>query len=126
MLFFNNFGSSELMLRKVWQSVFFLNILVRNLLFLIYIWVSRSEILSFDISYSSLIVGCFAFKTFKDFSGSVLLHVDIKNISSINLRYTSKNVLINGYMNFLSKRSIKMFVYEVAQIVPLVQPFFCK
>ena len=126
MLFFNNFGSSELMLRKVWQSVFFLNILVCNLLFLIYIWVSRSEILSFDISHSSLIVGCFAFKTFKDFSGSVLLHVDIKNISSINLRYTSKIVLINRYMNFLSKRSIKMFVYEVAQIVPLAQPFFCK
>ena len=44
------FGYSELMFRKVWWSVFVLNILVCNLLFLIYISVSRNEILSFDIS----------------------------------------------------------------------------
>ena len=49
-----------------------------------------------------------------------------KNISSINLRYLSENVLINGYMNFLSKWSIKMFAYEGAQIVPMAQPFICK
>ena len=107
------------MLKKVWQSVFFLNILVCNLLFLIYISVSRNEILSFDISYSNLIDGCFAFNSFKNLSRSVLLPVHIKNISSINLRYTSENVLINGYMSFHSKCSIKMFAYEGAQIVPI-------
>ena len=126
MLFFNNFGCSELMLRKVWQSVFFLNILVCNLLFLIYISVSRNEILSFDISYSNLIDGCFAFNSFKNLSRSVLLPVHIKNIASINLRYISENVLINGYMNFLSKWSIKMFLYEGAEIVPMAQPLICK
>ena len=126
MLFFNDFGCSELMLRKVWQSVFFLNILVCNLLFLIYISVSTNEILFFDISYSNLIDGCFAFNSFKNLSRSVLLPVHIKNIASINLRYISENVLINGYMNFLSKWSIKMFAYEGAQIVPMAQPFICK
>ena len=41
--FFNDFGCSELMLRKVWRSVLFLNILICNVLFLIYISVSRNE-----------------------------------------------------------------------------------
>ena len=50
MLFFNDFGWSVLLLRKVWWSAFFLNILVCNLL---------KEIISFDISYSNLINGCF-------------------------------------------------------------------
>ena len=45
---FNHFGCSEVMLRKVWRPAFFLNILVCKLLFLIYISVSRNEILSFD------------------------------------------------------------------------------
>ena len=126
MLFFNDFGCSELMLRKLWQSVFFLNILVCNLLFLIYISVSRNEFFSFNISYSNLIDGCFVFNSFKNFSRSVLLPVHMKNISPINLRYISKNVLINGYMNFLSKWSIKMCAYEGAQIVPMAQPFTCR
>ena len=51
---------------------------------------------------SNLTDGCFAFNSLKDFSKSVLLPVHIKNISSINLRYVRENVLINGYMNFLS------------------------
>ena len=55
MLFFNDFGRSELMLRKVWWSVFLLNILVCNL-FLMYISVLRNEILSFDISCSNLVL----------------------------------------------------------------------
>ena len=42
MLFFNDFGCSELMLRKVWLSVFFLNIWVCNLLFLMYISVFQN------------------------------------------------------------------------------------
>ena len=50
MLFFNDFGWSVLLLRKVWWSAFFLNILVCNLL---------KRIISFDISYSNLINGCF-------------------------------------------------------------------
>ena len=50
MLFFNDFGWSVLLLRKVWWSAFFLNILVCNLL---------KKIISFDISYSNLINGCF-------------------------------------------------------------------
>ena len=125
MLFFNDFGCSELMLRKVWQSVFFLNILVCNLLFLIYILESRNEILSF-CSYSNLIDGCFAYNSFKNVSRSVFLPVHLKNISSINLRYISENLLINGNMNFHSNWSIKMFTYEGAQIVPIVQPFICK
>ena len=62
----------------------------------------------------------------KNFSRSILLPVHIKNISSINVRYISENVLINGYINFLSKWSIKMFAYARAQIVPTVQPFICK
>ena len=111
MLFFNDFGCSELI---AWQSAFFLNILVCNLLFLMYISVSRNEILSFDISYSNLIDGCFAFNSFKNLPRSVLLPVHIKNIASINLRYISENVLINGYINFLSKWYIKMFAYEGA------------
>ena len=57
---------------------------------------------------------------------SALLPVHTKNLSSINLRYIRENVLINGYMNFLSKWSIKMFAYEGAQIVPMTQPFFCE
>ena len=104
----------------------FLNILVCNLLFLMYISVSRNEILSFDISYSVLIDGCFVFNSFKNFSRSVLLPVHIKNISFINLRYIRENVLINGYMNFLSKWSIKMLAYEGAQVVPMAQPFICE
>ena len=77
-LFFNHFGCSELIFRKVWQYLFFLNILVCNLLFLIYISVSRNEILSFDISYSNLIDGCFVFNLFKTFSASVLQPFHIK------------------------------------------------
>ena len=50
MLFFNDFGWSVLLLRKVWWSAFFLNILVCNLL---------KKLISFDISYSNLINGCF-------------------------------------------------------------------
>ena len=50
MLFFNDFGWSVLLLRKVWWSAFLLNILVCNLL---------KKIISFDISYSNLINGCF-------------------------------------------------------------------
>ena len=52
-----------------------------------YISVSRNEIPSFGISYSDLIDGCFVFNSFKNFSRSILLPVDKKNISSINLRY---------------------------------------
>ena len=37
-----------------------------------------------------------------------------------------ENVLINGYMNFLLKRSIMMFAYEWAQIVPMAQLFVYK
>ena len=55
MLFFNDFGCSELMLRKVWRSVFSLNILVCNL-FLIYISVSRSSFFR---------DACFIFDSFK-------------------------------------------------------------
>ena len=110
MLFFNDFGCSELMLRKVWRSVFFLNILVCNLLFLMYISVSRNEILSFDISYSNLIDGCFAFYLFKSFSRSLLLPVYIKNILSINLRYIGK----------------WKFTFEGAQIVSMAQSFIWK
>ena len=47
-------------------------------------------------------------------------------MSSINQRYISENVLINGYMNFLSKWSIKMFAFEGAQIVPMPQLFIFK
>ena len=66
------------------------------------------------------------FNSFTNFSRSVLLRVHIKTISSINLKYIYKNVLINGYMNFPSKWSIKMFSYEGAQIVPMPQSFICK
>ena len=59
-------------------------------------------------------------------SKSVLLSVDIKNISSINLRYINENALKNGYTGFLSRWSINMFVYEGAKIVPIVQSFICK
>ena len=37
-----------------------------------------------------------------------------------------ENVLINGYMNFLSKRYIKMFAYEWVHIVPMAQLFVYK
>ena len=67
MLAFNDFECSESMLRKVWRSVFFLNILVSNLLFLMYISVSRNEIIFFHVSYSNLIDGCFVFNSFKSF-----------------------------------------------------------
>ena len=60
------------------------------------------------------------------YSMGVLCLTRLKNMSSINLRYISENVLINGYNNLLSKWSIKMFAYEGAQIVPMVQPFICK
>ena len=80
--------------KKVWRCVFYLNILLCNLLFLMY------------ISYSNLIDGCFLFNSFKNFLRSVLLPVHMKNILSINLRYISENVLINGYMDFLSKWSM--------------------
>ena len=49
-LFLNYFGCSKLMLRKVWWSVFFLNVLIYNLLFLIHVLVSRNEIISFNTS----------------------------------------------------------------------------
>ena len=81
MLFFNDLGCSELILRKVWWSVFLLNTLECNLLFLMNISVSRNEIFSFDISYSNLVDGCFVFNLLKNFSISVLLPVNIKNIS---------------------------------------------
>ena len=106
---FSNFWCSELMLRKVWQYVFFLNTLVFNLLFLIYILISRNEILSFDILYLNLIDGCCVFSLLKKFSRSVLLPVHIKSISSKNLKYIRENVLINGYVNFLWKWFINMF-----------------
>ena len=105
---FSNFWCSELMLRKVWQYVFFLNTLVFNLLFLIYILISRNEILSFDILYSNLIDGYCVFSLLKIFSRSVLLPVHIKSISSKNLKYIRENVLINGYVNFLWKWFINM------------------
>ena len=79
-LFYNHFGCSELILRKVWRSVFFLNVLACNLLFLICISESRNGNLSFKISYSNLIEGCFVFNSFKKFSRSVLLPVHIKSI----------------------------------------------
>ena len=66
------------------------------------------------------------FNSFTNFSRSALLPVHVKTISSINLRYKYENILINGYMNFPSKWSIKMFAYEGAQIVPMAQPFICK
>ena len=66
-LFFNDFGCSGLMLRTVWRSVFFLNNLVCNLQFLIYISISRNEILSFGITYLILIDACFVFSLFKNF-----------------------------------------------------------
>ena len=99
-------------LRNVWRSVFFLIILVCNLIFWMYIFVSRKEILSFDISYSNLIDGSSVFYSCLISSRSVLLPVHIKKISTINLRYVSKDVFINGHMNFLSKWSIRMFPYE--------------
>ena len=120
MLFLNDFGWSELILRSVCWSVFFVNIL----LLLMYISISRSQILSFDISYSNLIDVCFVFNLFKRFSRSVLLSAHIKNIPSINLRYISENVLINEYLNFLSKWSMKIFVYEGANIVPMTSLLF--
>ena len=58
------------------------------------------------ISYSNLIDGCLLFNSFKNFLRSVLLPVHMKNILSINLRYISENVLINGYMDFLLKWSM--------------------
>ena len=118
MLFFNDFGCSDLMLKKRFASLFscLQYIFVCKLLFLIYILVSRNEILSLDVLYSNLIDGCFVLNSFKFFSRSVLLPVHIKNISSINVRYISDNVLINGYMNFLSKWSM----------IPMAQPFICK
>ena len=103
MLFLNDFRCSELVLRKVQRSVFFLNLFICDMFFLIIISVSRNEIVSFYISYRNLIDGCFAFNSFKKFSRSALLPVHIMNISSINLRYTSEDVLLNRYMNFLSK-----------------------
>ena len=123
---FNDFGCSELMLRKVWQSVLFLNILVGNLLCLMYSSVTRDTFFSFDILYTNLIGGCFVFNSFKKFSRSVLIPLPKKNISSKNVRYISENVLINEDVNFLSKWSIKMFAYEGAQTVPMAQPFICK
>ena len=120
MLFLNDFGWSELILRSVCWSVFFVNIL----LLLMYISISRSQILSFDISYSNLIDVCFVFNLFKRFSRSVLLSAHIKNIPSINLRYISENVLINEYLNFLSKWSMKIFVCEGANIVPMTSLLF--
>ena len=69
------------------RSFFFLNILVYTFLFLIIISVSRNKTLSFDISYSNLIDGCFVFYSLKNFSRHVLLSVHIKNILAINLRY---------------------------------------
>ena len=49
----------------------------------------------------------------KFFSRSVLLPVKIKNISSINLRHVRENVLINGYMNFLSNfRIFRILTFE--------------
>ena len=52
--------------------------------------------------------------------------VHIENVSSINLRYISKNVLINGYINFLLKWSMEILAYEGAQIIPMARPFICK
>ena len=74
------------------RCFFFLNILVYTFLFLIIISVSRNKTLSFDISYSNLIDGCFVFYSLKIFSRHVLLSVHIKNILAINLRYISENV----------------------------------
>ena len=88
--------------------------------------VSRNDLLSFDNLYQNLFDECFVFNSFKSFSKSVLLSVDIKNISSINLRYINENALKNGYTGFLSRWSINMFVYEGAKIVPMVQSFICK
>ena len=85
MMFFKDFGFSELMLRKVWRSASFINILVWDLLFLMYISVSRNEILSFDISYSNLIDGCFVVNSFKSFSRPVLLLVHVKNSVAVKL-----------------------------------------
>ena len=64
-LFSNDFGCYELMLNKVWWLVFFLNVLVGNLLFLKYISISRNYVFSSDISHSNLIDGCFAFNNFR-------------------------------------------------------------
>ena len=110
MLFFNDFRCSELILRKTGGLFFFQIFLYIIFLFLTYISVSKNEILSFKILHSN-IYRWFVFKSFTKFSTSVLLPVYMKNISSINLKYKSENVLMNEYMKFVSKVSIKMFAY---------------
>ena len=96
--------------------VFFLNILVCNLLFLIYISVFKNKIFPFNISYSNVTDGAFVFNWFSNFTRFFLVPLYIKNILFLNLRY------IRWYMNFLSKWSIKMSVYEGAQAVPMARP----
>ena len=55
---------------------------------------------------------------------TLLLFLLILNF--LDLRNKSETVLIMGYMNFLSQWYIKMFAFDGVQIVPMVQPFFCK
>ena len=106
MLFFNDFGCSELILRKIWWSSFFGNVLLCNLLFLLSISISTKEIFSFDILYLNVIYGYFVFNCFRNVSRSVLLPVLTKNILSINLRYMKEwNSVDNAVYKFISKWS---------------------
>ena len=85
-LVFKDLECLELMLRIVWQFVFFLYIFVYNLLFFMYTSVCKSEMLAFDIWYSDLMDSCFVLSSFKNLVRSFILPVHIKNMSSINLR----------------------------------------
>ena len=50
-----------------------------------YTSISRNVMLVFDIRYSNLMDSCFVLTSFKNSMRSLLLPVDIKNTSSINL-----------------------------------------
>ena len=85
-LVFKDLECLELMLRIVWQFVFFLYIFVYNLLFFMYTSVCKSVMLAFDIWYSDLMDSRFVLSSFKNLVRSFILPVHIKNMSSINLR----------------------------------------
>ena len=88
-------------------------------MFLIYISVSRNEVISFDISYSNLIYGCFVFNSFKKFSRSVLPPVHIKNISSINkihiCRWIFFIVCMTKFASYNSDRETSILIANLWQ-----------
>ena len=102
--------------RKILGVCFLSKYLICSLLFFIYILMSRKKNISFDTLHLNLIDGSSAFNLFNKFSRSFWLPVHIKNISSINLRYISKNVLI---WIFLRSAPLKCLRMRVGRLFPL-------